>query len=167
MWCSRLPIKLLSCPSYISQFVSFVQKWLLSPGLTKGRKKRHLFHKHKEPLWRRSPLFTFKHSFWCQWRSIEICLHGLFKKKKEICTGGWETEQALVPYFCNRLCCKKSAANSGNSTQEEDDGWQNGHGTNPGWKRDEAPCVHTGASVVAQVMDACTLPFSSAVKWTY
>lgn len=77
----RLPIKLLSCPSHISRFVSFVQKWLLSPGLTKGREKRHLFHKHKEPLWRHSPLFTFKHSFWCQLRSIEICLHWLFKKK--------------------------------------------------------------------------------------
>lgn len=81
---SHLPIKFPSCPSDISQFASFVQKWLLSLEPTKDREKRHLFLKHKEPLWRCSPLFTFKCSFWCQLRSIEICLHWLFKKKKKI-----------------------------------------------------------------------------------
>ena len=166
---SRLHIKLLSCPSHISWFVSFVQKWLLLPGPTKGREKRHLFHKHKEPLWRHSLLFTFKHSFWCQLRSIEICLHWLFKKK--FYTGGWETEQALLPYFCNSLCCKKSVANSGNLPQEEENGCQNGDGASPSWRRAAAPCAATGACVVAQAMDACGLQFmsltSSVVKWPY
>lgn len=69
----------LSIP-YISVCV-LCPKWLLSPGATKRREKRHLFHKHKEPLWRHSSLFTFKHSFWCQLRSIEICLHWVLKKK--------------------------------------------------------------------------------------
>lgn len=39
-------------------------------------------------------------------------------------------------------------------TQESENGCQNGHGASPGWRRAVAPCVATGAYVVAQAIDA-------------
>lgn len=165
---SHLPIKLLSCPSHISQFVPFVQSGSYHLGPQRVERRGIYSTSTKKTLWRHSSLFTFKHSFWCQLRSIEIFLHWLFKK--ESCTGGWETEHALVWYFSIALFCKEAAVNSRNPPQEAENGCQNGHGASPGWMR-AVPCVGTGAYVATQAMDAWVFQSISltwsVMKWPY
>ena len=148
---SRLPIQLLSCPFRVSRFVSFVQEWLLSPGHTKGSEKRHLFHKHKEPLWRLSPFFTFKHSFWCRLRSIEICLHWFEKKILQVAEG----QNKPLSHTSTAVCAASSQQQT--VVTQEERGCRKGHGAHPGWRRAAAPCVATGLCYVRLwvPMDLC------------